>query len=471
MDEILLKIETSVSASIVDAEKARNASNAALLSSQRYIEMMNGEGGSGEGGSVGDISVAVSEITNPQHHQDGQNGSFDIEVEHEKQARTNHENNRQIHEHQSTNDEKDTVAASLASTLATTPMALQPRNVRPPVPPRNDDDDVISDRIRELEQENLSLKSSLFSAQTSLASTQNELDTLSVAFGRQREVLGKQTIEVGEALDTARTNILQREKLEEWLTKALGEIDDLRNQIDVIEEGGNGENGEVGEENGYYEGSDPVEPPLSSPTPYIPSSRVRRSSDLYNSSPPPTSSSPRTLSDLGRSLLHQNRRKMSPQKQQQAKTPPPHQTSTASLAGRSPTTYHPGSNQLVQWPSSSTKMFNHLRVGPNVGSVVVGILRDSSVYIEGLCKRGKTDGLFEGVRGGEGINGSIPGTPGVKGTQEGRDGGEENFGNVDLVEEVSEYVESVQRVLLEKVEDLENINTFCKYLEQNVLVG
>ncbi|GMI48692.1 hypothetical protein TrCOL_g12508 [Triparma columacea] len=363
-----------------------------------------------------------------------------------------------------------------------TPVALQPRNLRPSTPPQNNNDtietlnsDIISKRIRELEQENLSLKSSLSTTQASLANAQHELATLSTAFNHQREVLEKQTIEVGEALDTARTNILQREKLEEWLNKALGEIDDLRNHINVIEGSENNNSGENYNNSscgshGYDEGSDPVEPPLSSPIPYVPSSHARRSSDLYNSSP--TSSSHQTLSDLGRSLLHQSRLKMSPQKHPTRTFPPSnHNTPAPSRNGGSPPQTHPGSNQLVQWPSPSTQMFNHLRVGPNVGSIVVGILRESSVYIEGLCKRGKTDGLFEGVKGREGINGSIPGTPGEKRKGGGRGGEREQLGNVDLVEEVSEYVESVQRVLLEKVEDLENINTFCKYLEQNVLVG
>ena len=110
-------------------------------------------------------------------------------------------------------------------------------------------------------------------------------------------------------------------------------------------------------------------------------------------------------------------------------------------------------------------MYNNLKIGDGVASSVVGMLRESSMQLQQLNKRGKVDDLFDIDESGH-IK-PLPGTP-AKQTAEGMLGDEE-FVNVDLVTEVATYIESVQNMLVLKVEDLENLHQFCKYLEQHVL--
>ena len=137
--------------------------------------------------------------------------------------------------------------------------------------------------------------------------------------------------QLAEALDVAQTNHRAREQVEDWLFKALAEIDDLRDDLisAVAGGGGVGMGGET---------------PLTEPEPFVPPAHARRGSDLYDNSdadasdhpangvamngggshgrsPPPATPGPdqnlstasdshATLSALGRDLLRRTQKKM-----------------------------------------------------------------------------------------------------------------------------------------------------------------
>ena len=112
--------------------------------------------------------------------------------------------------------------------------------------------------------------------------------------------------QLSEALDVAQTNYRAREQVEDWLFKALAEIDDLREDL------------KQANPNGDIRSS----PPLTNPEPFVPPTHARRGSDLYQNStennderqfPPATPSNGHaTLSSLGRDLLRRTQKKMSP---------------------------------------------------------------------------------------------------------------------------------------------------------------
>ena len=94
------------------------------------------------------------------------------------------------------------------------------------------------------------------------------------------------------------------------------------------------------------------------------------------------------------------------------------------------------------------------------------MLRRGSAHMEHMSKSGGGDALFAGDEGqGEGSLPSPPDGPKTPGTPAGFDAE-----NIDLEAEVSTFVTSMIDLFKAKCDDYDNLVTFVKYLEDNVLV-
>ena len=351
--------------------------------------------------------------------------------------------------------------------------------------------------------------------------------------------------QLAEALDVAQTNHRAREQVEDWLFKALAEIDDLREDLRASRCGGVG----IG-----------AETPLNEPEPYVPPPHARRGSDLYDipdddadasdrpmngavmngggashgRSPPPSTPGPdrnlstaseghATLSALGRDLLRRTQKKMrcvtfmAQFSLRFLASPDPNSLLTPAPARRPPTTprhlrkagerpqLHVGITSIsvltlqihlcsphlhshfsfsispvayrsynnfhtsppVHWPSSDTHAFNQHRIGPRVAQNVLRTLRRGSAHMEHMSKSGGGDSLFAGDDDAEGDGGlpPSPDAPKTPGTPAGFDSE-----NIDLESEVSTFVTAMVDLFKAKCDDYDNLVTFVKYLEDNVLV-
>ncbi|GMH59796.1 hypothetical protein TL16_g02901 [Triparma laevis f. inornata] len=236
--------------------------------------------------------------------------------------------------------------------------------------------------------------------------------------------------QLAEALDVASREHLAREQIEEWLFKALAEIDDLRSDL----------------QHASSSASTPAvvptvhvrnttSPPVLPTTPHVKSSSLNDSLDQHES-----------LSSLGRDLLRRTQKKMSPPKQSQSQF----------------TSFNISPVRSIHWPQSNTHAFNQHKVSDGLARDILRLLRRSSSYLEHLSKK-SADTLFEDEEVDADPTQVFP--PGTPGTPAGL-----NIENIDLEAEVSTFIASMTEMFKRKCDDYENLVVFCKYLEDNVLL-
>ncbi|GMI36350.1 hypothetical protein TeGR_g6609 [Tetraparma gracilis] len=230
-----------------------------------------------------------------------------------------------------------------------------------------------------------------------------------------------------DRLGLSQPNDLARAQLEDWLSKALLEIDELKAERDALADALQQQSprGHVRRTSDLFSPPAPQapepqdSPPQDSPRPSPISTSVSFAPDpdFYDDDPdddPDTS-----LAALGRSILAS---RLSPRAASPRADPP-----------RSPS-----------WPNPGTHRFNQHVVGPGVARSVLGMLRRTAASLEALAAGRQDDG---------------PPAP------EPDEGGN----NVDLEAEVASFVDAVEGLFRDKCEELENLKELTKFIEANVV--
>ncbi|GMH97075.1 hypothetical protein TrST_g6949 [Triparma strigata] len=270
-----------------------------------------------------------------------------------------------------------------------------------------------------------------------------DLEAENLALRAQIESLNAQ---LADSLDIANREHLAREQIEDWLFKALAEIDDLRTDL---------------EQASSSVPSAPTVPPTvhvrqhagTSPPPIpatpnqnpLPSSSLNDSLDQHES-----------LSSLGRDLLRRTQKKMSPPKSARPHPHPP--TPHANFS------FNISPVRSIHWPHNNTHAFNQHKVSEGLARDILRMLRRSSAYLSHLSKN-SSDTLFEDDPETDPDPQNPPFEPSTPGTPANL-----NIENIDLEAEVSTFIASMTEMFKQKCDDYENLVVFCKYLEDNVLL-
>jgi hypothetical protein len=308
--------------------------------------------------------------------------------------------------------------------------------------------------------------------------------------------------ETASTLEVAKSNLVAREQLEDWLFKALAEIEDLRKDLASKEEASKEvaafrpSKGLVKRSSDLYGDSAPLPAataatattttadencsqnhftqPLNQSLSVTINNISTNNLNNYSSSANPNNQS---MSDFGRDLLRRARGSpvaRSPGAAGNSSRP----FNTPRINTRSPqpnlgTPIATAEVSQVAWPDANNSAFNHLGFGPGVTKNVLGMLRRSSTFMQNLSKDAHTDDLFAAGNDDDDdddVSGGDKRSPLARQREMSPQPGEDEFcQNVDMEAEVATYVDSMQHLMKAKCDELDSLKEFVKYLEKNVL--